>query len=188
MRRMAGYPRGFYTMLVLVCVALVGSGILLLPNMFSMRLDMDPPFDINGDLRLASAALHCGAAFLVMMLVGSLASVHMRAGWHRRQNHFSGIFVTVLFFVLTFTAVGIYYFGDEDLSRWSSLLHGAGGLLLVVMTLWHGVAGHLIYNRRVRRYRSRNASYIPSKVIAWFNPPSAQDNRPAVNDPPPGNH
>lgn len=158
MRRLAGYPRGFYSVLVVVFFALAVTGALLLPHMLTMRLDWDVPMVISGSTRLADAALHCGAAFVIMMLVGALASVHMRAGWHRRENIISGVLLCLLFLLLTATAVGIYYFGDEALSQWSSVIHTVGGLLLVAAVVWHGVVGHLIHNRRYHRYRSRRRS------------------------------
>ena len=162
MRRMAGYPRGFYGFMIAVFMALVASGLMLLPSMLQMRLDWESPLHVGGDLRLASAALHCVAAFLAMGLLGALSTVHMRAGWHRRRNRVSGVSLLVLLLVLMLTAVGVYYFGDENLSRWSSLIHTVVGLLLVAVVLWHGVIGHRLYNRRVQRHRRRS----PQAVIA----------------------
>ncbi len=152
MHRFAGYPRLFYPALALAFLALVASGVLLLPRMMTMRMDWDTPFDVAGSVRLASAAVHCGVGFIALFLLGQLASLHIRSGWRRRQNRASGVLLVSLFVLLTLTAVGVYYFGDEDFSRWSSLLHSGAGLLLVAVVLWHAVSGHRIYNRRYYRH------------------------------------
>jgi len=164
MRRFAGYPRYFYPLLVLAFVALGASGVLLLPHMLTMRMDWDAPFQVAGDVRLASAAVHCAVAFVAVFLLGELASLHIRSGWRRRRNLASGATLVALFVSLCLSAVGVYYFGDENLSRWSSMIHSAAGLLLVVVVLWHGVGGHFIYNRRhnrrsLRRPCPRHADY-----------------------------
>jgi len=150
MRRLSGYPRWFYAALMITVAALTGSGLLLIPNMLELRLDMDAPLHIAGSLRLTSAATHSFTAFLTIGLVGALATVHMRAGWHRRQNRVSGIALVALFFFLLASAVGIYYFGDMDLSRWSSLSHSIVGLVLVLLFGWHAVVGRRIRLRKQR--------------------------------------
>ncbi|WP_193161408.1 hypothetical protein [Microbulbifer hainanensis] len=150
MRRLSGYPRWFYAALMIVVTALVASGILLLPNMIELRLDMDAPVHLSGSLRLASAAAHSFTAFLAIGVVGALATVHMRVGWNRKQNRKSGISLLALFFFLLASAVGIYYFGDMDLSRLSSLSHSLVGLVLVLLFAWHAVVG-----RRIRLQKRR---------------------------------
>lgn len=184
MRRMAGYPRGFYSFLVVMFTALTISGLLLLPHMLTMRLDWEQPLEIAGEVRLASAAMHCGAAFLVMTLVGSLATLHMRSGWQRRSNRVSGVLTASLFLILTATAVGIYYFGDEDLSQWSSIIHSAGGLLLVAMVVTHGVIGHRLHNRRVQRYHTGKPQDKKAALVAVASATTRGRQKPPVNPEP----
>ncbi|WP_346837236.1 hypothetical protein [Microbulbifer sp. SAOS-129_SWC] len=150
MRRLSGYPRWFYAALMITVAALTASGLLLIPNMMELRLDMDAPLHFSGSLRLASAATHSLTAFLTIGLIGALATVHMRAGWHRRQNRVSGLLLVLLFAFLLASAVGIYYFGDMDLSRLSSLSHSLVGLVLVLLFAWHAVVG-----RRIRLQKRR---------------------------------
>lgn len=141
MRRMAGYPRWFFACLSLVCIALLATGILLLPHMLEMRLDIDAPVHIGGDLRLASAAAHATAGFLVTGLAGALLALHVRIGWRRRRNRISGLALLVLLATLPLTAVGIYYFGEEVYSLGSSAVHALAGLLAAVVYVWHAVSG-----------------------------------------------
>ena len=141
MRRLSGYPHWFYATILAVLTVLLGSGVLLLPHMLELRLDMDSPVQVSGSLRLAGAALHSFSAFLSIGFIGALATVHMRAGWHRKLNRFSGVALLCLFAFLLLSAVGIYYFGDQDLSRLSSLSHSLVSLAVVVLFIWHSIAG-----------------------------------------------
>lgn len=181
MRRMAGYPRGFYSFLALVFIALTASGLLLLPHMLTMRLDWEQPVQVSSEIRLASAALHCATAFLVMTLLGSLATLHMRSGWQRRSNRISGVITTSLFLILTATAVSIYYFGDEELSQWSSIIHSVGGLALVATVITHGVMGHRMYNQRMQRYHAdkHQDSSKPLVAVVSAKPPQQPQASPA---------
>lgn len=150
MQKMAGYPRAFFLFLLLVFVVLATSGLLLLPNTLMMRFDWDVPFRLSGEWRLTTAALHCVFAFVIMVMVGSLASIHMRLGWRRRQHYVSGFGQVLLFAVMLGTSVGIYYLGDEILSRWSSGTHVLAGILLIAVSLWHGEIGRRRHSLRVR--------------------------------------
>jgi len=180
MRRFAGYPRFFYPLLALAFTLLGASGVLLLPHMITMRMDWDTRWRVAGDVRLASAAVHCGVAFVVMFLLGELASLHMRTGWRRRQNLASGLLLVTLFAALVVTAVGIYYFGDEALSRWSSIVHSAAGLLLFAAVFWHGVVGHLIYNRRHNRHVRRRRYSLKNLTPRPAARPSGADGSQAL--------
>lgn len=148
MRRLSGYPHWFYAAIMAVLTILLASGILLLPHMLELRMDMESPVHVSGSVRLGGAALHSFSAFLAIGVIGALATVHMRAGWNRKLNRFSGTTLLGLFFFLLASAVGIYYFGDMDLSRLSSLGHSLVGLALVPLFVWHSIAG-----RRIRRQR-----------------------------------
>ena len=148
MRRLAGYPRGFYGSLILIFFALISTGLLLIPNMLMMRLDMDIEFGVSGGARLSSAAIHCTSAFLSMLIIGAISTVHIRAGVHRNQNIVTGFSLLTLCLVSLFSAVGLYYFGDEALSIGSSVVHTGSGLLILLLIFWHGISGHIIHNRR----------------------------------------
>ncbi len=164
MRRLAGYPRGFYGCLILVFGGLAASGLMLLPNMLLMKLDIETGMDISGGLRLGTAATHCCAAFLTMLLLGSLLSVHVRAGLHRRQNLLTGVSLLVLLALAMMSAVGVYYFGNEDLSLAASILHASAGLLILITVLAHGIRGNQLFNRRRGRLR-RNGRFSSQSAV-----------------------
>ncbi|WP_226646776.1 hypothetical protein [Microbulbifer variabilis] len=152
MRRLSGYPRWFYSALIAASVGLLASGILLIPTMMDLRLDMEPPVQIPGDLRLTGAAIHCLIAFITIGMVGALATVHMRSGWRRKLNRVSGILLLLLFSFLLLSGTGIYYFGDPELSQLSSLTHTIAGAIIAVLFTWH-----LAMGLRIRRLAKRNA-------------------------------
>lgn len=151
MRRLSGYPQWFYGFALVVLATLFASGLVLIPHLLEFRLDMDSPVQVSSGLRLGSAAVHCFIAFVAIGLVGSLANVHMRAGWHRKLNRTSGLLLLGLFLCLLATAVGIYYFGDEDLSRFASLGHTLVGLALLLFFLWHSLRARWIRGQQQKR-------------------------------------
>lgn len=144
---MIGYPRGFYLFLLGVLTLLVGSGVMLVPSLLDMRLGWEVPVSISGDLRLDSAAVHSLAGFLTLGALGSLTTLHVRRGWHRRLNHVSGTALLVLFPALLITAVAIYYLGDPDLSLLASVTHTLLGLAVTATLLWHQLNGRRIRAR-----------------------------------------
>jgi hypothetical protein len=144
MRRLSSYPRGFFPLLIVVMVLLLVSGVLLVPAMLEMRLMWESPVQLGADVRLASAALHTTVAFVAMLLLGALSSVHMRVGWKRHLNRISGIGLLLMYATLMLTATGMFYFGDEDFSRWSSIAHTVIGLVVTLLFCWHLEKGRRI--------------------------------------------
>ena len=144
MRRLSGYPPWFYGFALTVLAILFASGLLLIPHLMEFRLDMDAPLQVSSGVRLGSAALHSFIAFIAIGLVGALANVHMRAGWHRKLNRTSGLLLLGIFGFLLGSAVGIYYFGDEALSQFASLSHTLVGLALLLFFIWHSLRGRTI--------------------------------------------
>lgn len=149
---MKGYPRRFAGMLYLALLLILVSGIALVPTFLDMRLQLDVPWRPDFSQRTWIAMLHTGTGLLVVWLLGALWSVHMRAGWRRHRNRFSGVLLVSLLLVLIVTSLGIFYAGDEDLSLWSSLIHLCVGLALPMLAAVHAVLG-----RRLRQHRHRQA-------------------------------
>ena len=138
---MKGYPSSFKLMLYGVALAVLISGILLVPTMLDLRLEWDMPWRLPLAGRTAAVAAHLGAALWLMMLFGAAWTVHMRLGWRAKHNLVSGLFIVGLMLVLALSSVGIYYLGDEDLSLWASLIHTVIGLSLPLMFVYHITLG-----------------------------------------------
>jgi hypothetical protein len=148
-KRLAGYPHWFFAALMTALAGVLFTGIALLPSMLEMRLDIAMTWRIGGDLRLLAAASHCAAGFVLVGVLGALLAIHIRIGWRRGLNRISGTALLVLTIVLLLSVLGIYYLGDEGLSRASSVTHTSAGLLTVLVAVWHSIKG-----RRLRRART----------------------------------
>lgn len=155
---MKGYPAYFRKFLCCVLAALALSGIVIIPVALEMRLEWDAPWAVSGGLRIALHALHATAAFLALFIVGALWSVHIRAGWIRRENWRSGIAMLLLVAVLLASAIGMYYAGEERAGQLSVIVHLLAGLLVPVIFAAH-LVGVRHAERRVKRgIRQRNGA------------------------------
>lgn len=125
------------------------TGVALLPSMLDMRLDIEMSWRIGGGTRLFAAASHCAAGFVLVGMVGALFAIHVRIGWRRGLNRISGTTLLALMMILLASVLGIYYLGDERLSRASSITHTSAGLLTVLVMVWHSTKG-----QRLRRLRT----------------------------------
>ncbi|WP_426101144.1 hypothetical protein [Massilia sp. TSP1-1-2] len=136
---MKGYPGWFVTALLGALLLVFASGCLLAPTTLVMRFDTDIAWRLPGTGRVLVAAAHAGAGFLVMMLLGSLWTVHMRGNWRRARQRISGSVLGAAMLILAVTAVGVYYLGDDTLGNAAALLHLGTGLALCVPFGWHWV-------------------------------------------------
>jgi hypothetical protein len=76
--------------------------------------------------------LHGISAYALLVAVGSLLPLHVRAGWLRRRNIVTGSMVTVIMAVLSVTALVLYYGGEElqVVAKWLHLAFGLGWIAL----------------------------------------------------------
>lgn len=144
---MKGYPGWFVPLLVTVLVCLVASGLLLGGDTLILRAEWDVPWPPLRDLHVPAAALHALSGFAVLLWTGALWSVHMRAGWRRRQKRVSGSLLGALMLLLGLTAAGVYYIGNTLLANVTAYLHGAAGLAMAVAFTWHWLSAR---RRRLR--------------------------------------
>lgn len=134
---MKGYPKSFQSVLYGGLILMTISGLLLIPTLLDMRLEWDVSWRLDYDSRVIWAALHLLAGMVLIMKLGAIWAVHIRVNWRKKRNHFSGLILGLLLMLLGLTAAGLYYFGDEDLSLYNSLLHTLGGLSLIILILYH---------------------------------------------------
>jgi len=147
---MGGYPRGFLATLWSLLALILATGLLLLPGALELRLEWDPGWRLPGGSRIAAAAAHAALAFVLSAAFGALAPLHMRSGWKRRQNRWTGIALIAGFITLTLSALGLYYIADEDFSRLLSLLHWILGLAATLPLAIHAIAGLRLRRERLR--------------------------------------
>lgn len=137
---MKGYPKWFTSSIIVFVVGILFfSGLILTPTVIENQLQLDMPWRISASGRIGVAALHALFAFLTAILLGALWSIHMRAEWRKEANRWSAISMIFIFVLLLVTGIGIYYLGDSSLIFYSSLLHAAVGISLLIPFLWHVV-------------------------------------------------
>lgn len=134
---MKGYPRWVLPALLVTTATIVVSGLLLTPGTFVTRAEMDLIWMLPAAGRLATAALHASAGFALMLLVGALWSIHMRAGWRKGRHRCSGLTLALSMPLLALSAVGVYYFGSETLAATAAFVHLGLGILLAITFAWH---------------------------------------------------
>jgi len=148
-----GYPRWFESVLVVSSVLVYASGCLLVPNTLEVRTVWGSGWHLLSGSRVPLAALHTGLAFLMMIIIGALWSVHMRAGWRRHRQRWSGLLLASTYLLLMATAVGIYYLSDEAWANVAGLGHMVLGVALLAPFGWHAVVGWR-HRRQVRAGRT----------------------------------
>ncbi|MDG4811976.1 hypothetical protein P8629_03050 [Hydrogenovibrio sp. 3SP14C1] len=143
---MNGYPKHFLFFVFALMIVLLISGILLVPAFLFFRMESDIewlmsfPFS-SGHLRQTTTMLHAISGWLMVWLIGAIWTIHIRSHWRRHENRLSGTFFSSVWAILIVSSLGIYYFGDPDLSTLSSLIHVSLGLLVPFALLAHRKTG-----------------------------------------------
>ncbi|MFT7414362.1 MAG: heme A synthase [Methylophagaceae bacterium] len=133
---MKAYPNWFYPLLLIILFALLTTGLLLIPNTLTMRFEWDVLWQLSGGNRLAAVAIHTLSSYVILMMMGALSTIHMRAGIRSQKNQRSGFSLIAIFFTLTLTGLGLFYLANNTLILLASTLHiMAGAALAAVFTL-----------------------------------------------------
>lgn len=111
--------------------------------------------------------LHGLMAMLGLIVIGSLATDHMRLAWSRRRNLRTGLPMLALTTWLAATGYALYYFSSDDNAAWLPLLHWAVGLALPGSLSIHVFAGRLRRPRTTSRQR-----HVPARHLAVHQPAS----------------
>ncbi|WP_426411212.1 hypothetical protein [Bradyrhizobium ganzhouense] len=80
--------------------------------------------------------LHGVTSYALLVAIGSLLPLHVRAGWLRRRNLVTGILVTASMTVLSVTALVLYY-GSEETQVVAKWVHLAVGCCCILLFLAH---------------------------------------------------
>ena len=120
---MNGYPRFFVPTLWSTLITLAITGVLLLPGALEMRFQWDMGLMLPDGWRVYTAMTHAFAAFMILVILGALAPMHMRLGWRRRANLTTGFALLALLLTLVLSSLAIYYLASETISRVSSVAH-----------------------------------------------------------------
>jgi hypothetical protein len=147
---MNGYPSGFTLLLRLAFLAVILSGILLVPNALDMRLGWSVPWSLSSGARTWFVSSHAASYYLCLLLVGALWTVHMRAGWLRRENIISGMALISALALLALSGLLLYYAGEDNVVNAAVLAHIGVGLLLPTILMAHIFGARRAKARAVR--------------------------------------
>lgn len=141
---MKGYPQWFSVRFIFALVfVLFLTGVFLTPTTLEFRMQWDMIWRLTSDQRLLVVALHVGASFVMMLVIGALWSVHMRRGWRIRRHYRSGILLVSLWIFLMVSGLGIYYVSNEKGLLITSLIHLLAGYLVFIVFFFHVVCSRM---------------------------------------------
>ena len=84
-----------------------------------------------------SIIIHGIAAYIFLAIIGSLIPLHIKLGWILGQHRWSGSVLAGTLLVLSLSALGLYYFGDDLWRSWASIMHWSLGLFALLAILLH---------------------------------------------------
>lgn len=138
---MNNYPGWFRPGLFVALALLLLSGLLLAPTTLLLRAELDAGWRLDGGARVWAAAAHALAGMALCFALGALWAVHMRSGWRRRRQRRSGGTLAATFGLLSLSALGVYYLGDEAWANAAALGHLGLGLAGSALFGWHAWRG-----------------------------------------------
>lgn len=134
---MKGYSAGFRRLLLGSLGLLSLSGLLLAPTTLEFRLAWDVPWRLSGVGRMVATALHMGLSQLMLLLLGALWPVHIRARLKKGKTRYSGSVLLTLMLSLPVTGVGVLYLGDQLWADNAALAHLLIGLVTPLALVAH---------------------------------------------------
>ncbi|SRR5258706_7032967 len=89
--------------------------------------------DEQSDVTRALLTLHGVASYALLVVLGSLLPLHVRAGWRHRRNIVTGLASLAAMAILGATALVLYYGSEEThvTARWVHLGLGLFGIVLL---------------------------------------------------------
>lgn len=148
--RRQGYPASFIPVLGLAGLTLLATGILLIPLLLTMQMELDLPWYPSGLLRNLITGIHVLSGFVLVFLLGAVTIVHIRAGWLRGEKRVSGAFATSLIALLAVTAILLLYSPLEAVAHQAAIVHT---LLGIALPLVIGMHARTRIRVRARRFR-----------------------------------
>lgn len=131
---MKGYPTWFSSKFISYSMFfLILTGMFLIPGVLEIQLEQNVPWRLTGGARLFTTAVHVIVSYFVLMLTGSLWSIHMRREWRRSKKRISGILVGVILILLSISAISLLYSGNDQIQFFSSLGHSILGITFLVI-------------------------------------------------------
>lgn len=128
---MTGYPKWFSKNLITVIfLALVITGVFLIPNMLSHRFEVENRYNLQGVFRIILTSLHMLFSYLIILVLGSLVFIHIKSGLNKKKNRTSGFLTVGSICILIFSGLMLLYAGSDLIIKISSLIHVIVGFLI----------------------------------------------------------
>lgn len=99
------------------------------------------PGDVLASAKAWAMKIHGAAAMTILVLIGTLLTVHVKSAWRARRNRANGGFLLSVFGVLTVSGYLLYYAGGEELRAWTSWIHLGVGLSIPFLIVLHLALG-----------------------------------------------
>lgn len=113
--------------------------------------------DEPGEFTRTLLTVHGIASYALLVVLGSMLPLHVRAGWRHRRNLWTGIAILTMMVVLAISALILYY-GGEDIREPAKWVHlGFGTACAVVFPL------HVVWQRRRKSITSSSITNIQIK-------------------------
>ncbi|NOT15800.1 MAG: hypothetical protein HOP21_09560 [Methylotenera sp.] len=140
---MNGYPKQFYYWFICIAALVWLTGLMLTPSSLEMRFEYTLPWQLTEELKHHTTTLHAVLAFSILWLLGAIWTIHIRAGWRKNKNRFSGVALLSACLIISLTGLGVYYVGDEKLANATALAHlFVGGLSAILLSI------HIVLGRK----------------------------------------
>lgn len=81
--------------------------------------------------------VHAIGAYAFLVILGAMIPVHIPLGWNQRRNRVSGVALLGFLALLSMTALGLYYIGEDTLRASISLAHWVVGIVALPGLLLH---------------------------------------------------
>ncbi len=150
-------PRWHERLIYLGIALLLGTGVawLLLDHFGQIEGDFGPePHPALPWLLMA----HGIAAYAFLVIVSALLPLHVRIGWVKQRNRWSGACLLLVGLLLSTTGLMLYYAAAERLRAQASLAHWTAGIALPLALGLHAALGKASRNKRLARASAGQAS------------------------------
>ncbi|WP_448568414.1 hypothetical protein [Thalassotalea ganghwensis] len=138
MRKLAGYPRYFYILLMLVMLGVMITGMVMTPTSLAFKFEWEVGWRLPGASWAIVAGGHALTGWLLWMLLGALWPIHSRANWRKKQKRFSGSLLIIAIVLLGGSAIGLYYAGQERTQYYNAIAHLISAMIFILLFVYHG--------------------------------------------------
>lgn len=102
------------------------------------------------DLSVQTLKVHGIFAALMLLMIGSLITTHIRMSLHRKRNMLTGLVMLTVMLVLSFSGTGLYY-SPENWHENMKWIHIWIGLIAILALPIHIIMGRFLKKRMLKK-------------------------------------